>query len=67
LLAGLAAPCAQAQGAAMAANSISLFMGPAEVMNNAVRKGAKGKIVAGGAVCRLSSPNRDDHVPARPC
>lgn len=35
---------------AMMANSITSFMGPAEVMNNAVIKGSKMKMVAGGAV-----------------
>jgi NitT/TauT family transport system substrate-binding protein len=43
-------PAAPLGAQAMLANSIQSFMGPAEVMTNAVLKGSKMKMVTGGAV-----------------
>ena len=47
---------------AMMANSITSFMGPAEVMNNAVLKGSKMKMVSGGAVTVVLQLIAGNHI-----
>lgn len=66
-------PAAPLGAQAMLANSIQSFMGPAEVMNNAILKGSKMRMVAGGAVTvvlqliagnHLDTPNATKGWPA---
>lgn len=66
-------PAAPLGAQAMMAKSIDSFLGPAEVMNNAILKGAKMKMVVGGAVSNVlqmivgnhvNAPNADKGYPA---
>jgi NitT/TauT family transport system substrate-binding protein len=57
-------PAAPLGAQAMMANSISAFLGPAEVMNNAVLKGSKMKMVSGGAVSNVLLLAVGNHIEA---
>lgn len=57
-------PAAPLAAQAMMAKSIESFLGPAEVMNNAILKGAKMKMVVGGAVSNVLQLIVGNHVDA---
>lgn len=57
-------PAAPLGAQAMMAKSIDSFLGPAEVMNNAVLKGSKMKMVVGGAVSNVLLVAVGNHLDA---
>ena len=57
-------PAAPLAAQAMLAKSIDSFLGPADVMNNAILKGSKMKMVVGGAVTNVLQLIVGNHVDA---